>query len=293
MQITSHLEEKKILIEQHLHSLIPSELSPYSSLFEAALYSFNTGGKRLRPLLTLVTAEALNADLEASLTPACALEFVHTYSLIHDDLPCMDNDDFRRGKPTLHKVYPEGHAVLTGDFLLTHAFYLLAHAPHLSSDQKVRLTASLAQRAGGHGMIAGQVLDIAFTRKPLTLDLLQLVHQKKTADLITCALEFGAIIANVDEFTLKTLQQVGMHIGTAFQIVDDILDVTAGEQKHGKTSGSDAANAKTTYVTLLGLEGSKEASQKLLHQTEKLLASLPYHTADLFELAAKLINRSY
>lgn len=204
-------------IESTLNRLIPPEKE---ALFEMARYSME-GGKRLRPMLTLAVLEAFDIPLDLGLVPACAIEMVHTYSLIHDDLPCMDDDDFRRGKPTLHKAYPESHAVLTGDFLLTYAFEVIANAPQLTLDHKNQLIATLAHRAGSEGMIGGQILDIESQDHPIEPDALQTLQVKKTAALITCALEFGAIIAEVE---IAPFQFIGEALGLSFQIIDDILD---------------------------------------------------------------------
>ncbi len=206
-------------IEKKLKDLIQERLdAPQHLLFESARYSLLSPGKRLRPILTLATAQTFNIPLENALIPACALEMVHTYSLIHDDLPCIDDDDLRRGIPTLHKVYNEGHAVLTGDYLLTYAFELLSTSPHLTSDQKIALVKSLSQHAGGDGMIGGQVMDI------LKSGNWEEMHLLKTAALMISALEFGAIISNCSPSDTAHLKIFGKQIGLAFQIIDDILD---------------------------------------------------------------------
>ncbi len=204
-------------LAHHTHAL-------HAPLFEAAHYSLFSGGKRLRPLIVLLVAEGYKAPQEAALYPACALEYIHTYSLIHDDLPCMDNDDIRRGKPTLHKVYPEGHAVLTGDFLLTHAFYLLSHAPHLTPPQCLELIQLLSQTAGARGMIAGQIADISLKKAELDFPKLSFIHMHKTAALISTAFSFGAIIASAPLEDRVLLADAGTRLGLAFQLVDDILD---------------------------------------------------------------------
>lgn len=272
----SYLSLQVNLIEQKLQQLLHLRGTvPYSSLFQAARYSLLGGGKRLRPVLALVVAETLGGSVEKALHPACALEMIHAYSLIHDDLPCMDDDDFRRGKPSLHRAFPEGHAVLTGDFLLTHAFEILANAPGISAENKVRLVALLSKQAGGEGMIAGQVMDLEAEGKEIPFDHLQLIHAKKTGALITAAIEFGGIVAGAATAQEKILQQFGQQIGLAFQIRDDILDVTASKQKHGKAVGSDAVNNKVTYVTALGLVKAKQALQELLEAAIKTAQELP------------------
>lgn len=284
--------EKQIeLIEARLQELFSSAGRPYEELYSAARYSLFSSGKRIRPLLVLATVEALGGSPELALSPACAIEMVHTYSLIHDDLPCMDNDDFRRGKPTLHKVYPEWHALLTGDFLLTYAFEVLAKCPGLIAQQQVQLVSVLASRAGGNGMVGGQFLDLAFDGRTQTIEELQRLHQLKTGALLVACLEFGGIVANATEKDMQILRQFGQNVGLAFQIVDDILDVTASEAKHGKSVGSDQINAKTTYATLLGIEECRNAAHRLYQESLGLLFELKGNTGPLRELARLIVQR--
>ncbi len=205
-------------------SLFHNKDAMHAQLVEATHYALFSGGKRLRPRLTLEVSNAYGIPIEHALQPACALEYIHTYSLIHDDLPSMDNDDIRRGKPTLHKVYPEGLAILTGDFLLTHAFYLLSHAPHLETTQKLSLIQLLSQAAGGHGMISGQVADILLDKKTLKLEEIYSIHKNKTAALIATSLCFGGIIGKASQEEKHLLYEAGMYLGLAFQLVDDLLD---------------------------------------------------------------------
>lgn len=280
-------------IEEHLDRLIPEQSTAYNALFRAARYSLLGAGKRLRPILALAVTETLGGDVEAALAPACALEMIHTYSLIHDDLPCMDDDDFRRGKPSLHKVFPEGHAVLAGDFLLTHAFAVLAEAPLLSSEQRIKLVSTLARQSGGDGMIAGQVMDLAAEGKKIDLETLRLIHRNKTGAMIVASLEFGGIVCGASDAYLEILHQFGQDIGLAFQIIDDVLDVTASEKKHGKKIASDLANDKSTYVSLLGLEQSKAMAQALYHTATQKLQQLPCDVSLLIQLADLMIKRTY
>ena len=278
------------LIEQQLSQLIPEQKVAHSSLFQAARYSLLGGGKRLRPLLTLATVEVFKKDPKAGLIPACALEMIHTYSLIHDDLPCMDDDDFRRGKPSLHKAFQEGQAVLAGDYLLTHAFQVLATAPKLSEYQRLELIRILSNRAGGEGMIAGQILDIE-AEPSIDIQDLNSLHSHKTGALLVAALEFGAIIAEADEEQMEILREFGSNIGLAFQIIDDVLDVTSSKQKHGKTLSSDQINGKATYVTLMGLERSQKEAEKLLLNGLKTIEKLSVDVSLLKELAWWIVNR--
>lgn len=247
------------LIDETLQQLIPKS---GEHLFEMAQYSLE-GGKRLRPMLTLAVAEAFGTPLERAIQPACAIELVHTYSLIHDDLPCMDDDDERRGKPTLHKAYPESHAVLTGDYLLTFAFEVIATSPHISSGEKVELIHILSHRSGEKGMIGGQLLDIS---GDCSLEM----AQKKTGALIEAALEFGAVVSG---FELAPLQLIGTHLGLAFQIIDDLLD------EDGITSS-------------LGKKEAEKMARELHAKAVDEIRSLPANTKLLEELATDMIYRS-
>jgi geranylgeranyl diphosphate synthase, type II len=249
------LESKKKAIEDCLEALIPP--IDHHLLFSAARYSLLGQGKRLRPLLVILSAESFGADVELAMYPACALEMIHTYSLIHDDLPCMDDDDLRRGRPTLHKVYPEGHAVLTGDFLLTYAFEVLCQSPGLTAEQKLLLVQSLSLGAGEKGMVGGQVDDIAWSRsnyQPSRSELEQM-QIKKTSSLFMTALDLGAIVAGVDETDRKTLLQIGQTMGLAFQFADDLADGDG-------------------ITLLLGPEETKRQVQSLFASGEQLMNHL-------------------
>lgn len=272
------------LIEKGLDEILPTSSSV---VVEAARYSLKSGGKRLRPLLTLTTAHTLSGEHEKALQPALAIELIHTYSLIHDDLPGMDNDDFRRGKPTVHKAYNEGQAILAGDFLLTYAFECLSKAPHLDPATKLELITLLAERSGAHGMIGGQSIDISTSS--FTLDELNHLHLKKTGALIEAAILTGAICAKASQQHLQSLSRFAHNIGLAFQIVDDVIDVTHPEKKHGKSS--DLANHKTTYVSLMGIDASKLKAGQLLQEALSELDRLPFPTQLLKDLAIKLVNR--
>ena len=248
----------RLIIEDRLQKLLENEPSSHEKLFDAARYSTLSEAKRLRPLITLALAVHYQVPIEQALDPACALELFHTYTLIHDDLPSMDDETERRGKPPLHHAYPEGLALLTGDYLLTHAFDTLANAPHITSDVKLQLIQSLAKRAGGNGVIAGQVVDL-YT-PDLTLDQLLYMYEKKTADLFCAAFEFGAILAQVDP---APLQSFGLKFGLAFQYIDDLEDIEKDE-------------GKTTLLTLLGNEADSFI-QKALNElkTEAELLEIP------------------
>lgn len=281
--IDSFIETHIDLINDSLSELIPEKSTTYQQkLFEAARYSLLSTGKRLRPLLCLATGITFDADLSHLLQPACALEMVHTYSLIHDDLPCMDDDDLRRGKPTLHKVYPEGHAVLTGDFLLTYAFEILATAPHLTDTQKLTLTHILAKSGGSEGMIGGQVVDLASENAIIDFETLKFMHLGKTAALIAASLEFGAVVAKTSKEDRTNLIQAGKYLGLAFQFIDDILD-------HEEES----ALKKVTAISLIGLDKSKSYAEECFHLALESLHALSRPAPLLLELSKKFIYREF
>lgn len=294
MSFSEYIFSRCDLIEKTLEELIKEKSGfPHSLLFESARYSLLSRAKRLRPLLTLATAETFGGVLQAVLYPACALELIHTYSLIHDDLPCMDDDDLRRGKPTLHKVYGEGHAVLTGDYLLTYAFEVLSKSPHLNPDQKVELIQILSQKAGADGMVGGQTADLLYEGKLTDWDTLRFIHLNKTAALISASLEFGAVIANVSSHDRDLLQRIGQEIGLSFQIVDDILDVTGTEEEIGKSIHSDDENQKSTSITVLGLEKAQHVASSLLSSVQMRCKELSRPVPLLEEVLKKLILRKF
>jgi geranylgeranyl diphosphate synthase type II len=291
--VVEYLTTQIELIEKHLNLLIPHHVSPHQNLYEAARYSLLGAGKRVRPLLVLATNTMLGGNEAVALSPACTLELVHTYSLIHDDLPCMDNDDYRRGKLTVHKKYSEGHAVLTGDYLLTYAFGILADHPHLQPDMKVKLISVLAKRIGANGMIGGQVMDLACEGKKIDLETLHLLHCNKTAALIMAAVEFGGILGDATEQQMKHLQRFGESIGLAFQIIDDILDVTSSHVKHGCSIASDILNEKSTYVSLLGLEQAQKYAQEFYERALDSLTCFGPQAALLSHLADFILQRKH
>lgn len=270
-------------IEERLAELIPQELTPYQTLFESAHYALFGGGKRLRPLLTLATCAFLGVERERALNPACALEMIHTYSLIHDDLPCMDDDDLRRGRPTLHRVVPEGIAVLAGDYLLTLAFDTLAQAPQLTPHQKLDLVICAARASGAHGLIGGQVMDLAYEKSQNQLAVIEQIHRLKTGALISAAVEFGAIMGNTTATQKKTLLDFSHLIGLAFQIVDDILDIPEKEDVEGKP----------TYVSLGSESQAKQRAEELLQQAIQTLTTLSGNATSLIELAKRMVYRNH
>lgn len=292
-EIAHYLKQQGERIEKELDRLIPERHGHHQKLYEAARYAILGGGKRLRPILALATTQMLAGDTHHALSPACTLEMIHTYSMIHDDLPCMDNDDFRRGKLTVHKKYSEGHAVLTGDFLLTYAFEILAIDPHLRPEKKSQLIALLARQSGSEGMIGGQVMDLTFEGQTIPLETLKLLHRNKTAALLTASIEFGGILSNVSPPHLECLRLFGESIGLAFQVIDDILDVTSSQAKHGRAIASDILNQKSTYVSLLGIERAKGYANEFYQQALRSLKPLSCDTSLLIGLADYVLQRDH
>lgn len=256
----------------------------------AMRYSAMSGGKRIRPFIVLKICEILGGKAETAMPLACALECVHTYSLIHDDLPCMDNDDFRRGRPTCHKVYGEEFALLAGDALLTYAFEIIADAKLL--DEKARLEAVklLANNAGVLGMVGGQTIDLESEGKEISLEKLLKLHSLKTGALIRCAAELGALAAGADDGAREDVFKYAEKIGLAFQIADDILDVTADEKELGKPVGSDAHNKKVTFMTFMSFDEAKEYAAVLSKEAKKHIGKYDKEEI-LCELADYIVNR--
>ena len=277
------------LIEKNLLSFLPGADCGQSSVVDAMEYSLSNGGKRLRPVLALEFARACGGDRNECLPLACAVEFIHTYSLIHDDLPCMDNDDMRRGKPSCHKQFNEETALLAGDALLTHAFDLIASCD-LESDKKCEAVSLLAQNSGVNGMLGGQVIDLIFEKSSPTVKDLLTVYRMKTGALISAACLLGCISAGADEKQMEAASQFAYSLGVAFQIQDDILDIVGDESVLGKPVGSDAENEKSTYATIVGIEKAKEDVKRL---TDIAISSLDAFEDSNFlkELALSLINR--
>lgn len=251
------INEKIPVIDQLLNKFMEETVAP-DLLKSSMAYSVNAGGKRIRSLLVLATLEDLGVTSEDALTVACAVEFIHTYSLIHDDLPCMDDDDFRRGKLTNHKVYGDAVAVLAGDALQALAFEVLTNLPNTPASHVISLVQLLAKASGASGMVGGQVLDIEGEKKPLTIAQLEEVHLNKTGALLSFCIEAGALLADLDEEKTKQILMYARHIGLAFQIQDDILDITATTEELGKNAGSDESSDKSTYPSLLTLDGAKQ-----------------------------------
>lgn len=292
----SKITEFSELINKDLFEYFDTYLEQYKIIFDSMRYSVENGGKRVRPLLTLLFCDACGGDVKKALPVAEAVEYIHTYSLIHDDLPCMDNDDFRRGKPSNHKVYGEAFALLAGDGLLTAAFERITdlHKSGLySADVAVNAIYTLSHLAGSRGMIGGQVIDlINEDNADADIDSLMLMDNLKTGALIEAACVMGCIVAEADEDKKKAAAEFAKKIGLAFQIKDDILDVTGTLEKLGKMAGSDMQNGKSTYVTLLGVEKCQELVDKLTEEAMSALDAFDDNEA-LKEYAEYLSKRDY
>ncbi len=286
MNPSAFLEEKGQSTEAALRRLLENYPGVPERLREAMAYSLFAGGKRLRPALVLGAAELLGASTDSALPAACAIEMIHTYSLIHDDLPCMDDDDLRRGRPTLHKVYGEAMAVLAGDALLTLAFEELARTG------RADLVSELAQAAGAAGMVGGQVIDMLSEGEQIPLDALRHLHACKTGALIRGAVRLGALAANAAPARLDALTRYGEAIGLAFQIADDILDVVGSEKDLGKRVGADAAHDKSTYPALLGLEESRRLGNDAVAAALEALSSFGSEAEPFRLLACYIMERN-
>jgi geranylgeranyl diphosphate synthase, type II len=289
-----YLSERKRRVELALSNVITGDVP--SRLKESCEYSLMAGGKRLRPILTLAACEAVGGGPDDAWAPALALEMIHTYSLIHDDLPAMDNDDYRRGRLTNHKVYGEAMAILAGDALLTDAFALLGREVQHGGPRASRAAlamAEIATAAGGAGMVGGQVLDIEATgQRPTEAQLVE-IHAKKTGALFIAAVVSGGIMGGAESQALGRLRRFGAHAGLGFQVIDDVLDVTQDLQTLGKAPGSDIAAGKTTYVDLLGLEGAKRRARECLDQALAEIAPFGARAIALEHLAKQLIDRTH
>lgn len=292
----SKITEFSQLLDKSLYKYFDTYFEEYKALFDSMKYSVENGGKRVRPLLTLLFCDACGGNVNAAIPMAEAVEYIHTYSLIHDDLPCMDNDDYRRGKPSNHKAFGEAMALLAGDGLLTAAFERISiwsRAGLYSAEVAVKAISELSVYAGSRGMIGGQVIDIQNENKPdISFETLQLLDSLKTGALIEAACAMGCIAAEADEDKIQAAKTFASKIGLAFQIKDDILDVTSSLEKLGKMTGSDIENGKTTYVTLLGVEECQRLVDELTQDALKALEAFPDNEA-LKEYAEYLAKRDY
>jgi len=295
-RLDSYLKEKKMLVEEALDRLLPPSDQEPKKLHDSMRYSTMAGGKRLRPILAIAACELCGGCGADILPPACGLELIHTYSLIHDDLPCMDDDDLRRGRPTNHKVYGDAMAVLAGDALLTLAFECFAGRGLQANVRPTVLAAighQVAVAAGSAGLVGGQVMDIQQYSKDRQLETLETTCYKKTGCLIEVSLELGALFAGADEARLASLCTYGRKVGLAFQVADDILNVTGDAEKLGKAVRSDAAHDKITFPELLGVEGAAAYGKKLIAEAKSSIASFGDSAWMLRELADFVIERQF
>src|SRR5713226_505619 len=291
MKLSSFFEEDRKAVESALDRLLPPESAPPSSIHRAVRYSVFAGGKRLRPVLCLEAARIFDAEITPALHPACAMEFIHTYSLIHDDLPALDNDDLRRGKPTCHKKFGEAIAILAGDALLTLAFETIAATPAPAERRAAILTEIAAAAGTVNGMVGGQVADIEAEGKPIDPQMLEYIHRSKTAALMRASITAGALCAGAASEDVARLRRFGETIGWAFQVTDDILDVEESSAALGKTAGKDLAQKKATYPAVYGLERSHQIANDLATKAIAELAPYAERSARLREIAEFLVLR--
>lgn len=292
MTLPEYLKSQQARVDSEIERLVPPESVEPKTIHRAMRYSLMAGGKRIRPILCLEAAETVTGARDVVLTAACSLEFIHTYSLIHDDLPSLDNDDFRRGKPTCHKVFGEAMAILAGDSLLTLAFQVLAELQGVRPEAQVRMMAELARASGTvGGMIGGQVADIEGEGQVPNAALLDSIHRAKTGALLCASVRMGAICAGASEGDLTALTAYGEHIGLAFQIVDDILDVEESSEALGKTAGKDADQGKITFPAVYGLEISRAMAQTECASAHASVAGFGKRALRLREIADMIVYR--
>jgi geranylgeranyl diphosphate synthase type II len=294
VNIKTYLVSRQKLIERALDRYLPKANAKPATLHRAMRYSLFAGGKRLRPILCLAAAEACRGNVSNVLPLACALECIHTYSLVHDDLPSMDNDDFRRGRPTCHKVFGDGIAVLAGDALLTIAFEIVSRTKPATRYDISVLLREIAVAAGSQRLIAGQVADLEAEGKNVKRDQLQYIHENKTAAILKTSVRLGAMSANANARKLSAITRFGQRLGLAFQIIDDILDVTQTSEILGKSAGKDVAAKKATYPAVIGLEKSRAEARRLTRQAHNALSVFSNRDAEpLHALANYLLEREY
>jgi geranylgeranyl diphosphate synthase type II len=294
MELKLYLKEKRVRVDRALEAFLPKQEGPAAEVVEAMRYSLFAGGKRLRPILCLAAAETVGGDESHALPVACALELIHTYSLIHDDLPVMDDDDLRRGKPTSHKVFGEAVALLAGDGLLTEAFRLMADSGLTGGEAAVRrlkVIEIIANAAGYRGMVGGQVVDIRSEGGEVSLPLVDFIHTHKTGALLTASVTAGALLGGGNEHEISTLNLYGQKIGLAFQISDDILDIEGDSRKMGKSAGSDERKGKLTYPSVVGLDRSKEIQRETVESAMEALRVFDHRAEPLRQIAGYIIER--
>lgn len=294
MDLKAYLRSRQRKIDRALDRYLPRANTKPATLHKAMRYSLFAGGKRLRPILCLAATEACRGNIDDALPLACALECIHTYSLVHDDLPSMDNDDFRRGRPTCHKVFGDGIAILAGDALLTIAFEIVSRSKPTRRYNTSALLREISVAAGSQKLIAGQVADLEAEGKDVKRDQLQFIHENKTAAILKSSVRLGAMSANADARKLSAITRFGQQLGLAFQIIDDILDVTQTSEVLGKSAGKDLAAKKATYPAVIGLEESRAEARQLTRQAHNALSVFSSSDAEpLHVLANYLLEREY
>jgi geranylgeranyl diphosphate synthase type II len=291
--LKDYLRERARKVDVALDALLPKASIKPATIHRAMRYSLFAGGKRMRPILCIAASESCGGDIENALPPACAVECIHTYSLIHDDLPCMDDDDFRRGRPTSHKVFGEAVAVLAGDALLTAAFEILTTVRETSRYKLRDFMSELAFAASSRKLIAGQVADLEGEGRKSSRAELRFIHERKTAAMIIASLKLGAMAANGTSAQVIALGKFGRYLGLAFQVIDDILDITQTSEKLGKSAGKDVAAQKSTYPALLGLDAARKEARRLTACARMSLKGLGARSSQLREIADHLLVREY
>ena len=290
----TYLDARKKIVDEALEGYMPGEDNYPPVIFKALRYSLFAGGKRIRPILCLASAEAVGGNVESILPVACALELIHTYSLIHDDLPAMDDDDYRRGRRTSHKVFGEDMAILAGDALLTEAFHLMSDRglmEKIAPEKLISVIHDVAGAAGCFGMVGGQVVDVQSEGEAVETEVLNFIHTRKTGAMIAAAVKAGAVLANAGELELNALASYGRHIGLAFQIADDILNVEGDHKLMGKGTGSDTKRGKVTYPALVGMEASRKKGGELVEGALSAIMNFDHRAEPLRMIAAYIIER--
>jgi geranylgeranyl diphosphate synthase type II len=293
VNLKAYLAKRQRAVERALDRFLPRENTPPPTIHKAMRYSLFAGGKRLRPILCLAATEACRGNIANALPFAAAMECIHTYSLVHDDLPSMDNDDFRRGRATCHKVFGDGIAILAGDALLTIAFEIAARAKPARRYSNAIMIREIALAAGSQRLIAGQVADLEAEGKTASRDQLCYIHENKTAAILTASVRLGAMSANADATKLRAITRFGRALGLAFQVIDDILDVTQTSEKLGKSAGKDLTAHKATYPAVIGLDASRGEARRLTNAAQSALNSFGREAEPLREIANYLLEREH
>ena len=293
MTLKAYLAARQKSVDRALDRFLPKQDVPPATIHQAMRYSLFAGGKRLRPILCLAAAEACGGKISDALPLASAMECIHTYSLVHDDLPSMDDDDFRRGRATCHKVFGEGIAILAGDGLLTIAFEIAARAKPTRRYSMTQIIREIASAAGSRKLIAGQVADLEAEGQPANRSLVRYIHENKTAAMLTTSVRLGAMSADAEAKKLRAVTKFGRSLGLAFQVIDDILDVTQTSEKLSKSAGKDVAAHKATYPAVIGLEASRAEARRLTNAAHRALSSFGHEAERLREIADYLLEREY